>query len=453
MSAVRGVRPLFLTCFFVAALLGLYACCALAWEDEKARMEAVEKVKSFTDQELKQSLGKLLSGSRFRDDPLYEPCLSEIVRRGGKAWEAFLNARLEALNKKEFKVTEDSDSTEPGRYFNLELLTALRRVQKEPDPLVVMLDVKGPLEANPLSLPRLKVAIKNVDSQKADIGFRDGGDYRSGRQARWRIVSRNEKGTELPEKELSGIIVAGGMFRDGILNYEKSWKTELDVRSFVGTCQPGKYSLEVLYHNTREIADASDISGLIVARSKPIVLVVRPLVIEITSAERKQVAQWISALEANKRLKIVAGTYGEWAHKFVAPTTPEGRILGAGLKAVPVLVESLVDNSLSDNKRAWILTLLFSATGENDPREPTGALGSYDYQVAGWQIWGGSPGEEKSGGLGYSDEGSSWGGKIDRQAQDKLTETWSDWLKTVEVKQGPASDPQKPETGKKQLSK
>jgi hypothetical protein len=207
----------------------------------------------------------------------------------------------------------------------------------------------------------------------------------------------------------------------------------LDIGSFVEIRQPGTYSLEVLYHNTKAIADESDISGLIVSRAKPITLIMRPLVIELTAQERKQAAQWIAALNANQRVKVVAGTYGESAHKFVPPTTPEGRLLGMGVKAVPALVESLGDKSLSDKKRAWILAILFSVTGENDPRD-SGVLGEYDIRETGWQVWGSKSGEGASGGLAPPSEVSWSGAKIDREAQDRLVGVWEQWLKKVQVR-------------------
>ena len=189
--------------------------------------------------------------------------------RGGRTWETFLNRKLELLNKKLWKLSDDYDFTDSGNCYNLELLTALRRVQKKSDPLTIALDAKGPLETTPLSLPKLKATIKNVDSEKAAVALKDGGDYRSGRQARWRIVGANDKAAELPIRELSGLIIGGGMYQETILKYGEFWETTLDVRSFVRIVLPGTYSFEVLYHDTSAIADPSDISGLIVARSKP----------------------------------------------------------------------------------------------------------------------------------------------------------------------------------------
>jgi hypothetical protein len=426
----------------VVATMVLFAPFAIARDNEETRIETVAKLKSFTDDQLRQSLEELLDRLDFREDSSYEPCLNEIVSRGGEVWEAFLNAKLDMLNKKRTKPFENAEHTEPGSRYNLELVTALRRVQKKPDPLVVLLGAQGPLRATPLSLPRLKVTIKNVDCERTTLGFRDGGDYRSGRQARWRILARDGKDTVLPVKERLSW-EGGGVCQEGVLEYGKSWETVLDVGNFVKITKPGTYSLEVLYHNTKTIADESDISGLIACRSKPIALVVRPLVIKLTAQEQKQARQWISALDANQRLKIVAGTYGKWAHGFVLPDTPEGRLLGMGIKAAPVLIESLGDKSLSDKKRAWILTLLFSVTGQNDPRQ-SGALGAYEYREAGWQIWGGFSGDGTSGGLAWPSSGSSFGEEIDRGAQDALIGVWADWLKTIEVRQGRRDDRQKP---------
>ena len=75
------------------------------------------------------------------------------------------------------------------------------------------------------------------------------------------------------------------------------------------------------------------------------------------------------------------------------------------------------------------------------------ALGAYDYQEAGWQIWGGISGKEPSGGIGCGSTGSSgflFFTKIDRSEQDKLIGAWVDWLKTVEVRQVRSHAPQKP---------
>jgi hypothetical protein len=424
-----------------SALLISFVPVVLARDNQEARTTNIAKFKSFSDDQLKQTLDRLLDLRGFRDDPSYEPCLNEIVRRGGRTWDAFLSAKLEVLNKKQIKEGEDADDRVSGDHYNLELLTALRRVQKKSDPLAIELDLRGPLEATTLSLPSLKVKIKNVDGDRITAGFTNGGDYRSGRLARWRIVARDRSGKELPMRKWPPpkgedilILALGGQCQEDILPFGKSWETVLNVDNYIRITQPGTYSLEVLYHDTKTIADESDTSGLVFFRSKPITMVVRPLVIELTARERKRATEWVSALNANQRLKIVFGTYGKSAHKFISPDTPEGRLLSMGVKAAPVLIAALKGKSLSDNKRAWLLSLLFSMTGENDPRD-FGAVGAYDYQNVGWSIGGGFSGEGQSGGMEMSQDGSSSDGRIDRSGQDKLIEEWERWLKRVEVRE------------------
>ncbi|MGO9114239.1 MAG: hypothetical protein ACLP9L_33915 [Thermoguttaceae bacterium] len=428
---------------FIVPLI-LFASGVCAQEDkhnQECRSTIIAKFKSLPDDKLKQSFERLLSVPEFRDDPSYEPCLNEIVRRGGKTWEAFLSAKLETVNKKQIKLGEDLDDTVPGSQYNLELLTALRRVQRKPNPLAIELDARGPLEATSLSLPRLKVKIKNVDCDKTTAGFRDSGDYRSGRQARWRIVARDRNGRELPTRKWpppqGGNVIReeiGGQYVEGVLEFGKSWGTVLDAANFIKIPKPGTYSLEVLYHDTKTIAEESDVDGLIFFRSKPIVLVVRPLVIELTTQERKQAAELVSALNGAQRLKIVFGAYARSAQKFIPPNTPEGRLLNMGVTATPALIESLKDESLSDNKRAWIFSLLFSITGENDPRDFS-AVGAYEYLNTGWSIWGGFSGEGQSGGMAMPQEGFSSDREIDRTAQDKLIGEWKRWLKRVDVRE------------------
>ena len=46
------------------------------------------------------------------------------------------------------------------------------------------------------------------------LGFTSGGNYRSGRQARWRIVVTDDAGKVVPVKRLNGIAMGGGVAED-----------------------------------------------------------------------------------------------------------------------------------------------------------------------------------------------------------------------------------------------
>ena len=181
-----------------------------------------------------------------------------------------------------------------------------------------------------------------------------------------RPIVRDDKGAELPLKG-PGDGSQGGMGTLGDLVPGQSYNTLLDFGGYVEFQRPGKYSLEVLFHSNEWIADEEDLSGLIIFRAKPITLIVRPLVIELTAAERKQAAKWFSAIDTNKPVNHVMGKYGAWAYSQVPLDSPQGQLLNMGVKAIPVLMESLDDKSISAEKRAWILSLLFGVTGQNDP--------------------------------------------------------------------------------------
>lgn len=399
--------------------------------DEKA--EVIAHLKKLSDDELKEVLNDILKLTDFRSRSGYEPCLSEMIRRGGKQWEPFLKEKFDTLMKSKVKPYESADELVPGSSFNLGLLTALRRVKKQPDPLQIFIDEPEELTVMASALPSLKVKIKNVDIEKLDIGFTVGGNYRSGRQSRWRIFVQDEKGKVMPvRRRLLG--AEGGMFTEDILEHGKSWETSLDVGKYIEMPSPGKYKLTVLYHNTQTIAGESNVEGLIVSRSKPVPFTVKPITIAHSKADREAVSKLISEMDGQKKLKVIAGTYGEWAHELISPDSPEGKLLSMGRKAVPTIIESLHDRTFTKEKRAWLFGILFSLTSENDPRQSS-VLGSYEYWDSGWQIWGGPTGEAQSGGLSAGSKESVSGGEIKGKAQDKLIQTWGNWLEKVEVKE------------------
>lgn len=425
------------SCFIPYLLLGLAVsslCSSAIGSQGKERPEGLQaRFRDWSDQRLSDRLDELLSSNNFRRKPAYEACLSEIVRRGGERWASVLRSRRDALMEREFDLYGDAADLVPGSYFNLELLTALRRVEGKSDPLQIFVELpNNEIAATPLSLPQLRVSIKNVDGAQQEVGFTFGGNYRSGRQARWRLAVVDTEGRWVPRRAQHGLITGGGLYERGVLRHGESWETVIDARRFIATPLPGRYTLQVLYHDTRTIADLKDISGLIVSKSAEIPFVVEPAVIELTEAERRAAEKWIAEIDADEQVKVVAGTYGEWAHHFLPPDSPQGKLLEMGLKSVPSLIESLQEDTRRAEKRAWILSLLFSVTGEHDPRRGS-ILGSYEKLEGPWEVLGGKPGEEGSRGIGFAARGSSSGGRIDAKSQEELSAKWIDWLETVQV--------------------
>lgn len=375
--------------------------------------------------------GVLISGE-FRTAE-YESCLTEIIRRGGERWERYLRERLEDLDAKVIRQGEAGDSSTPGAHRNLELLTALRRVQGRRDPLTILTIADAPLTITLPELPLLKVRIQNVDVQEHNVGFTFGGNYRSGRQARWKVVLTGADGKVVPRRGRYGFGIAGGLYTEGTLAHGESWETSLDLRKFMDTPAPGTYDLRILYHNTECIADVEPISNRIVSRSKAIRVIVKPLPVRLSKRERVTIEKLVAGLRDRRPLKILAGTYGESAHDFISPEAPEGKILLSGTKAIPVLLDALTATDTTAEQRAWVFAILFSLTGDNDPQCCEGAVGSHMRQESGWQLRFGRPGENPSFGMGWSEDFSSNGGRIDPKAQSELIKKWQGWRGNLRV--------------------
>ncbi len=420
----------------LSGMMGLVAAglvtAAAASDGMTKHAETLARVGAMSDEVLGLRLGQLLVDLRPQEELELDMVLSEIVRRRRPESEVLLRGHLEALMARTVKRHE-SDPGDPGSCYNLGLLTAIRRLEGRPDPLAVVVGTPAtPLTCTPLSLPRLKVAVKNVDVENYEVGLTLGGDYRSGRQARWRLVVVNEAGEPLAVRpHEDAVIIMGGLYRLGVLKPGESWETVLDMRSFVAAPLPGKYRLEVLYHNTQTIVDMTDLSGLTVFTSPPIPLVVDPTVIELSAEDRRAAREWIAAIEPGETVKLVMGTYGEWAHPLIAPDTPEGKLLTMGLKAAPPLVAALQDETLSPGKRGTILALLYTLTGEHNPRH---VLGRVEFANGPWAVWGGPPGEHRSGGMSFGGTGSSHGQPY-LPGQQELVKKWAEWLGTVKVKE------------------
>lgn len=354
-----------------------------------------------------------------------ERVLGEIVRRGGPAWEhvlatEFAEIRQQAAASRGIEERLRSTPT-------LETLCALRRVQGKGDPLKI--EVAGPAKIQSVfpALPEVQVALVNGDPGNETIEFTEGGNYRSGRQARWRVEARNAAGNLFPERaQLDG--TGGGLFNEGELASGARWKTSLRMESFVAALPPGQYSIRILYHDSVCIADEADVDGLILFSSDPITLTVLPMEIPQGDVDAAKVRELLASIDDKRKPKVVAGTYGKWAHEFLSPDSAQGKLLALGLPAVPPLLETLEDPKLTTTRRAVVLSLLFSLTGQVDPRDATGVLGNFDSAQGPWAI---SNGESTSFGWGSSSVILS--GAIDETAQKTFAKRWGPWKQYVKV--------------------
>ena len=397
--------------------LATYPFADVGWADEKL---------------LRDLLGRLrgMNGRRAATGRTRERVLCEVVRRsrdGEQNRAAWADVLAEELRRMRRAAAAAEDFAAADVTHTLETLTALRRVQGKGDP--VRVEVAGPAEVRSVfpALPRLDVSLVNCDVGGEAVPFTRGGDYRSGRQARWRVEARDEAGTPLPVRG-PGFGMGGGLFSIGRLGPGEKWGTSLAVESFVPALPPGRYTLRVLYHDSVCLADEPAVDGLIVCASGPLTLTVAPLVFAEDEVDAGKVGDLLGAFDDKRRLKVVAGTYGAWAHDLVPPGSPQGKLLALGLPAVPPLLDALDDPELTPSRRAVVLSLLFSLTGQNDPRDAAGVLGGYDSADGPWSVVG-----DGAAGIGWGERHVPGGAKVDDAAQRVFARRWTPWKQYVRV--------------------
>jgi tetratricopeptide (TPR) repeat protein len=356
-----------------------------------------------------------------------EAYLCEMLRRGGKAIEAGLRRYNDELL--------DAWANAPGysyeRTSNLEVLTVLRRLQGKSDPVQILPSLAIPTECTFPDLPNFDVGLVNCDCEKKPVIYTEGGDYRSGRQERWRFEVRDARGDLLPLLG-SPSSIGGGLSNVWLLEKGQSWDTTLRMSSFVNL-EPGRYTVRILYHNRLTIADLDSTDGLIMCRSQVFPLHVKRREIKVTKDERAQVRHWLIQLNVRDKVRVLAGSYGKQAHVFIAPTSPAGKLLDLGWKAVPLLLDELARDKLEPERRAWVLALLFGITGQNDPRRD-GVLGNYRDRESGWQVWGGRNGQQNAGGTGWRDDGN-FEGAINVPAQRAFAAQWTRFREFIIVRE------------------
>jgi len=334
--------------------------------------------------------------------------LTEMIRRGGKDFEKAIMEELEAQRK---DVSRDKDWMQ-----NLPLLTALRRIQKKPDPVEIMVKQLGTVSTKS-ELPCFSVVIKNVDVEKQPFHFSFGGDYRSGRFARCTFEVKDAKGNLLPPRHWESMM-GGGMFQMGDLEYGKTWDTELPMGSYVKITEPGEYTVRVLYHNTDHIADFPDLTGVIVCASEPFKIIVSkpvPRTVYVRAGSNEKVASLVRSLKGKNTVRTVCSKYDKDLYSFIDPTSPEGQLLLMEWSAVPGLLELLKDKNLGTEQRAWIFVMLYTLTHADDMRpfvgnvtsrfsHKNGVIGDYTYKGVGCF--------------------ASGGGIINPELQQKFAEEW-----------------------------
>lgn len=225
------------------------------------RQQHSAKFRALSNEQLNKHFGSLAPATPFHASDEYQCALIEMARRQ-------MHAELQ-VHYDNFMAVGDKQYGGPA---NALLLTALRRAQGKSDPVEVHVKVDVPttiVNEVPESSPGVLVNLKNVDAE--DICLERGGDYRSGRQARWRIQLTKEKGVRLADSNFPPNMIGGGISQHLPLKPSEMLYDDnrLDARSYVKSPPTGRYQLQVIYAG-QEIADEPDLTGLIHWQSKPI---------------------------------------------------------------------------------------------------------------------------------------------------------------------------------------
>ena len=190
-----------------------------------------------------------------------EACLTEIARRAGPSWEAFL---VDELARERAKAL-------PSTIHDLALLTALRRVQGKRDPLALQLVGSPELECHidqPLTVS-LRLRNVDVDGEAFHVTFEErskGFHFPPSPPMRFAVEALDASGQRLPSIPLEPI---GGSFsfERGAFEHGGQLNFELTLDRFVHWPGAGEYQVRIHFHEIDEIAKAADPFGWITSTS------------------------------------------------------------------------------------------------------------------------------------------------------------------------------------------
>lgn len=204
-----------------------------------------------------------LERQAFKRRPV-DTCLTEMVRRGGARWQDVVGRELARERAKQPSPT----STWPW-IEDLELLTALRRIQGKPDPLAIQLAGVPELECTFPQAPTIGLRMRNVDVDGDVFQFRFGcrrlGEalhLPADANRHFAVEVRDASGTAVRSKPMEplneDIAFDPGPFEKGV-----DVVLQLPLDRYVKWPGAGEFQVRVLYHNQCYIAGEADCAGWI----------------------------------------------------------------------------------------------------------------------------------------------------------------------------------------------
>lgn len=107
--------------------------------------DLLTKLAALDDRTLEKKFAAWLGDEDDDEGKGMQVCLSEMLRRGGERWKRVVSAALARI---------EADPKDRGELENLELLTALRRMEGKRDPVVLEVEARRKIRTTFPGLPR-----------------------------------------------------------------------------------------------------------------------------------------------------------------------------------------------------------------------------------------------------------------------------------------------------------
>lgn len=312
------------------------------------------------DVEVEQHYDRAINRTPFCADTAaqdVDTCLSEMVARGGKRWEDFLASRY-AASRADTPPVDRLDLTD------VPLLTALRRVQKKRDPLVLEIEDGPVFETVFPELPLLRFRIRNVDEDGETVRLETFEFTDDGMLGRCRVDLRNAQGSPV-EPFARPHFVIQGMCCDFALAAGEVVESSLRLKDVMFLPRVGDYTGRLRQHHgaSQFVSVRGPLDSWICSNSDPFTIRVLPRPIDLPKAERARLRARFDAIDYLQPVTIVLNR--GWRADDVyegPPATPEDELFRAGWRSVPVLLDVLETPDSSPPARAWALALLKDIT-------------------------------------------------------------------------------------------
>ena len=223
-----------------------------------------------SDEELQTQLGLVVADLLHKQGQL-EPLLNEILKRGRakhankEGWIEFLEGQVEILRHVKFPLSgAEPEHGMSGELYLLPIVTVLRRLEGELDPVKISVDgLDGEFTVD--TLPVLKTSLSLNDSELERLLIYGTRPSDEPWPSRWQIIVADGDGRQMKHKHVK--TGSGTMIQPVILQEGAGLAEQLNVADFVEITKPGKYKLQLLFHNTYPLANSDSIADLVILKS------------------------------------------------------------------------------------------------------------------------------------------------------------------------------------------